>query len=204
MSTLSLAICAHHSRKEMARKLSMELDAPVAMDEGDRGSVANHDAALRLAAEVSADWMVVIEDDAQPISDFRAQAAAALATAPAPIAGFYYGYVGSPDETIRALLIEKDPCWYIVQGLANAVCTAIRADFVEPLLHAATLVTEDLPSDHRWAEAAYGLGYRWLPHSYPSLVEHADTGSLIAGSTTGFARRAYKVGGREHWTGKCL
>lgn len=203
MTTLSIAVCAHISRKEKADDLALQLDCPIALDEGDRGSVANHDAAFRLAAEVQADWYVVIEDDALPIPDFRAQAAAALATAPVPFAALYYGYCGTADEFIRSELEKRDPDWFLRQGFSNGVCLAVQHEFFAPMMrHVETI--DNIPADHRYAEAASKLGYRWLPHANPSLVEHGDDGSLIAGDTTNFPRRAYRVGGREKWTGKTL
>lgn len=205
MTTISIAICAHVSRKEQAEDLAARLGCPISMDEGDLGSIVNHDAAMRLAAQTPADWTITMEDDASPIPDFHAQAAAALATAPIPFASLYYGYVGHPEESITTMLAENDPNWYVIQGWANTVCVAVRSDHVATLLNTSEKITEELPADHRWGEAARRLGYGWIPHSYPSLVEHLDKGSLIAGpQPPGFRRRAYVVGGRELWTGTTL
>lgn len=204
MPSLSIAICAHVARKQQAQDLSRQLLCPIALDEGDRGAVVNHDMALRLAAMVPADWVIVMEDDALPIPDFRQQAAAALDTCPAPFASLYYGYLGSPDGDIGAQLTEGDPNWFMRQGLSSAVCVAIRYEKVGSVLNQVRQITEELPADHRWAEAFNALGHRWVPHVNPSLVDHADEGSLIAGNTEGFPRRAYRVGGRGQWTGSTL
>lgn len=204
MTTVSIAICAHISRKEMAHDLAIQLDAPISMDEGERGSVANHNATLRLAAESAADWVMVMEDDAEPIPEFREQAAAALAVCPGPFASLYFGYVGAPDARIAAELAHKNPHWVMRQGLSSAVCLAIRADHIDPFFAQIEQVTEDLPADHLYAEAAFALGHRWNPHSHPSLVNHRDSGSLIAGDPPNFHRRAYRVGRRAQWLDRTI
>jgi len=199
---LSIAICAHISRKEQAEALSREVGAPISMDHGDLGCVANHERSLRLAVETPADWDLVLEDDASLVPDFSEQVRAALAVCPAPFASLIYPYIGSPDPEVRARLEKHDPCWVMRQGLDMALAVAVRADYVQDLLEVSEAVGAELPhlpADHRWGEAMMRLGF-WVPHAYPSLVEHADGRSLMIDPPDGFERRAYRVGGRKQWT----
>ena len=198
--SISVAVCGHYKRREMSESLASQLDCPISMDVGTRGSIANHDATLRLAAEADADWLIAIEDDAQPVADFYDQAERALRECPAPIASLYFGYVGKRDPGMDYLLRTQDRHWIMGTGLANAVCLAVHRTFYPQLMSLCT-ESNDLPADHRYSEAALQLGYDWVPHAYPSLVEHADVDSLIAGRPTpDFERKAYAVGGREVWS----
>lgn len=205
MTTVSAAVVAHTARQEMAEALASSLNCPISWDDGTIGSVANHDVALELAAQAPADWFIAMEDDAEPVNDFLDQAAAALSTSPVPYACLYFGWVEEPDPKIAFNLQENDPHWYMLQGWANTVCVAVRHDHLEPLMRTSFQVSSELPhlpADHRWGEAARRLGHAWIPHSNPSLVQHSDVPSLIAGPAP--PRRAYRVGTRDRWEQKCL
>jgi hypothetical protein len=201
--TISVAVCAHASRVKMAMRLADKLGAPISMDsDGDNahvGIISNHDSALRLAARWDADWDVVIEDDAEPIPGFCEQASAALATIPEPVASLYLGWVGKPRRRITFTLDRVDPCWVLRPGFTSAVCIAVRKTFVEPLLEEAETI-EGMTVDERYSAAARQLGYQWVPHSNPSLVEHSDVPGVDG--DCGIPRHAYRVGARDEWTGR--
>ena len=196
---LSVAICAHISRQDMAEALQSQLDCPVSMDDGTLGSERNHDKALKLAAEKLSDWVILIEDDAQPIPEFYEQASAALAVAPQPIASLYFGYIGD-DRALGPKLSSADPHWFVSDGLANTVCLAVRRDFLPALLEAAERYP-DIPSDLRYERAAYSLSQNTFAYSYPSLVEHADVQTVHYTGAPHVERRAFRVGTRPEWIG---
>lgn len=207
--TVSVAICAHPSRAQMATALSERLLAPISWDDGPLGVgiVTNHDAALRAALDraeaISADWCVVIEDDADPIPDFTAQASLALAAIPNQIASLYFGYLGQPKRKIYQTLDRVDPHWVMKLGLTSAVCVAVKTAFAPKLLEVCAGVPQcSMTVDERYSFAAKHLGQQWVPHSYPSLCDHLDIPGVHG--DCGIPRRAYSIGGRTEWLNKQL
>jgi hypothetical protein len=200
--TISVAICAHPSRAQMATALSLQLACPISYDDG-VGIIANHDRALMLAADTSQpeDWCVVIEDDATPIDDFMTQATTALDTISDNVASLYLGYFYKPKRRISLTLDRTDPHWLMRPGFTSAVCIAVRTSFVAQLLDEAHKL-ENMTVDQRYSYAAKSCGSQWVPHSYPSLVEHSDVPGVEG--ACGIPRHAYKVGGREAWTSRSL
>jgi hypothetical protein len=195
---LSIAICAHHSRKEMAETLASKLDCPISMDDGSLGDTRNHDQTLKLAAETPSDWVLLIEDDAQPVQGFYEQACMALAVAPQPIASLYFGYIGD-SRAFTARLEREDPHWFCLTALANTVCFCIRRDFLPPFLEAMESCTETT-SDGKYEHAALSLGQKTFAYSYPSLVEHADVRTVHYTGADPVPRHAYRVGTRPAWS----
>jgi hypothetical protein len=199
--TVAVAVCAHPSRAEVATALAEKLEAPVAWDNG-VGILANHDNAFDLAMVDAcfddADWCVVIEDDAVPVEDFRVQASLALDAVDGPIASLYFGWIWKPKLKITLSLDRTDAHWVMRPGFTNAVCVAVRSDFVAPLLEAAQPF-DHMTCDQRYSYAAKLLGHEWVPHSHPSLVEHSDIPGVHG--ACGIPRHAYRVGSRQEWLG---
>jgi hypothetical protein len=201
VTTVGVAVCAHHTRIDMAERLALQLRAPVVLDNGQSGIIRNHDNTLRLAAECNptADWVIAVEDDAQPVAGFLEQAVAALAVAPTPMVSLYHGWKAKPRYDVQLLLRARDPHWVMMRGFTSAVCIAVRRDSVEALLNRAADLRE-MTVDQRYSEAAARLRQMWIAHAHPSLVQHADV--VGVGGPAGMARRAYEVGTRDGWTGK--
>lgn len=197
--SVSVVVCAHHSRTQTATALGEKLQAPIVWDDGTVGILENHDRAFLLAALWPRDWCVVIEDDAVPVEGFRAQASLALDAVTQPVASLYFGYVGQPRRRISQALERADPHWVMKPGLTNAVCVAIRTELVEPLITKAR-ETDGMTCDQRYSWAAKQLGHQWVPHSHPSLVEHSDIPGT--GGACGIPRHAYSVGSRLEWSSK--
>lgn len=203
MTSLSIAICAHVSRTDMAEALQDQLDCPVSMDDGSIGCSSNHDEAFRLAAEEPADWMICIEDDAQPVHDFREQAAMALQACPRqyPVVSLYLGYVGDSSHFGPDIdLDEIQEHWLVMPALANTVCLCVRGDFF-PLFFSIAQSMPHMTSDQRYEGAARQLLVEDIAYSWPSLVNHDDTQTVHYTGAPHVPRRAYRVGSREHWTG---
>jgi hypothetical protein len=196
---LSVAICAHISREEMAWSLAEQLDCPISMDDGSSDSDRNHDETLRLAAQTPSDWIIAMEDDAQPVPGFREQACMALAVCPDPIASLYFGWIQEPDSGFMSAFDEQDPHWFRLTALANTVCLAIHRDFWPPFLDALEGCTETT-SDGKYEHAALSLGQKTFAYCYPSLVEHADGRTVHYTGADHVPRRAYKVGTRPAWS----
>jgi hypothetical protein len=167
------------------------------MDDGSLGTERNHDETLQLASLTPSDWIVLVEDDAQPVPEFYEQASMALAVAPQPVASLYFGYIGY-DGGLGAKLDAADPHWFVTGGLVTTVCLAVRRDFLWPLLKAAQS-HPGIPSDLRYERAAHSLGQDAFAYSYPSLVEHADIRTVHYTGAAHVPRRAYRVGTRPEW-----
>jgi hypothetical protein len=203
MATLSIAICAHISRTAMAEALQDQLDCPVSMDDGSIGCSFNHDEAFKLAAQTPADWMICIEDDAQPVPDFREQASMALAACPRayPVVSLYFGYIGDSSHFAPHIDIDAiDAHWLIMPALASTVCLCVRGDFFPGFFK----IAENLPhmtSDQRYESAARQLHVEDIAYSWPSLVNHDDTKTVHYTGAPHVPRRAYRVGSREQWDG---
>lgn len=201
--TVSVAVCAHPSRLAMAEKLSRRLDwCPVNVDAG-AGIIANHDATLRLAADVKpkSDWVVAIEDDAVPTYGFLQQADQALSEAPGAVASLYFGYVGARRRDTNLMLHLRDPHWILCRGFTSAVCIAVFRPYLERFLQTAGTITGMTVDERYSATVRKTSADIWVPHSNPSLVEHLDS-PTIGETNSGIERRAYAVGTREKWTGE--
>lgn len=118
---------------------------------------------------------MVLEDDALHVSSWHAQLEAALETAPTPIVSFYLGRL-RPPTCLDALdkADANDAHWIVSNHCLHAVALAIRTELVDDMLRA---LRAYLPIDQaigRWArQRAHEVAWA------PSLVDHADIGSLI-------------------------
>jgi hypothetical protein len=203
--TIAIGIVAHDSRLEAVRLLRRSVAAVVTnVDDGSLGCEANHIAVLRALAYRHVDWCVVLEDDAQPVKDFRAHLAAALAFAPAPIVGLYLGYGNPSGETQRQsgnaarTAISEGKAWIVSDCLIGSVGYALRIRMIEPLLRDIETRGEELPLRiSRWAQArSIGICY-----TQPSLVDHADGEPIDCsmGARPRGERKAWNCGIRHGW-----
>lgn len=220
---IQIGVVAHQDRMLQAEDMIGAVDANVvAYDDGDLGCEGNHRRVWSMLTAYDSDWSVVLEDDAQPVEGFRAQLELALAVAPTPIVSLYLGK-GRPEfaqtsiRTIaRALSPETPaaPCWFTGNVLLHAVGVAIRTPLIRGMLdHLAQPPAVFMAQDHaieHWANTAgHRIGYTW-----PSLVNHADTPTVIdehpdgiprgprivEGAIVVTPRRGWRVGTREHWS----
>lgn len=214
--TATVGIVAHVAREEHAWQLADTVDAEsITYDDGTLGCLGNHLRVWRKYENHPQDWIVVLEDDAVPCPQFRAQLAAALAAAPAPIVSLYLG-TGYPthwQDSIRQVTMladHADTAWILARHLLHAVGVAIRVEMLPGMLahiHQASRARVDrsvlpLPIDEaitEWAQDRdHSIAYTW-----PSLVDHADEGTLAAhqdGATRTEPRRAWRHGTRDHWS----
>ena len=179
---VNIGVVADRRRGDVGLKLARQVEADhLSVDHGGLGCLGNHLTVWRWHAEHPSDWAVVLEEDAQPVDDFREQLDAALQTAPADVVSLYWGsgYVDDPRNRVKVIDAQRqDVCWVLSCGrILHAVALAVRGDLV-------LLMTQELgrsskkPPDRllsRWARARrHDVAY-----SIPSLVDHADIPSLI-------------------------
>lgn len=206
-------VVAHEARVEQAIQLALSVNAQLALDDGTLGCQLNHCRTLKHLATQGAEYVLVLEDDAQPVDGFLQQVTAALAAAPtceyedgtatpAPIVSFYLGS-GYPKQWQRGIqraitkADKNDATWIISEHLLHAVAYAIRTDLIQDLL--ANL--PDLPIDQAISEWARPRGHM-VAYPWPSLCDHSDGDTVITGRrprTT--PRKAWRTGTRNNWCG---
>lgn len=213
---LRVGVAAHTSRIGMARELADRVGADVLNVNGHEGGsredaiiacAANHLQVLRrLWRSVAGhEWLVVLEDDALPIPDFRVHAAAALSCAPSPVIGFYINRAGTAHNL--AMLCRAGAtgaAWMVANHLVSAVAYAVRADHVLGLLDMYTQLGYERTVEERLTYWAAGhrrtvYGEPRFYYTMPSLVDHAVGESIIFPEVDRQIRRAWRVGFASDW-----
>lgn len=197
--SVSLAIVAHPARQKWAEQLGDTVGATIAYDLG-AGSNATHDAALRVAMECEADWYVILEDDAVPVPNFRHEANRALKACPEKLASLYLGTSRPPQYQPQLKRLSRVGVhWLVGHTFLHGVCMAFHRDVVESVLERAQTISWD--ADQRYGKAAGHLGLK-VAHSFPSLVDHRDEGTVTKhsdGAARDEPRRAWWLGTRDTW-----
>ena len=201
---IAVGIVAHHSRSEQAKQLTKTVGADfISIDNGTLGCDENHHLVQYHLSHLRSDWSVVLEDDAEPVPNFRHQATQALLAAPAPIVSFYLGR-RKPSHyqprIAKALTTagETEACWIIATHMLHAVGYAIKT----PLLPSLLEHHSDQPSDQHIASWARLHGHT-IAYTVPSLVNHSDGPTLFDhpdGQPRRPGRRAWIVGERDEWS----
>lgn len=189
--TLTIAIVAHEARREMAERLAEKVDAALVVWDDGQGPRETHERAwIDLLSMIAADhrdkrWGMVIEDDAIPVSDFKATMAAACAVAPFPVVSAYLGR-GRPvlwqHQIAQVMAVQCD--WLIAPDVFHGVGIGIRADHIDSMIG---FVTASRPIKARYTEPLDEAMGRWVRHkdigvaySHPSLLNHnPDLPSII-------------------------
>lgn len=150
-------------------------------------------------------WVVVLEDDALPVDDFRQHAEAALAHVPY-LAGFYISRAGADrnlGELQRAL--ETHTAWAVGLHMASALAYAIRTDILPAALgrwpaYGPTASVERRFTD--WAREYRGGDWHGEPrffYTLPSLVDHGGDESIVFENSDIEPRRAWSLGVPPNW-----
>lgn len=203
MTDYRIGIVAHNKRASAAHNLMEATGAAfLSLDNGSKGCNGNHRHVLEWLSTSPTEWVVVLEDDAQPIDDFRTQLDKALTAAPCDIVSLYLGtnYPRLWQRGIQRATTQADQTdspWLVSEHLLHAVGYCIRTTLVPDLLEA----LPEMPIDDAittWArDQEHHIAYTW-----PSLCQHQDGESLIGGRPSrNAARRAHRVGTREGWHG---
>lgn len=177
---LQVVITAHTSRLEQAQRLCDELGARIFLDDGTLGEPGNTRAALAWAATTDASHVIVLQDDALPVLGFLELAEAAIRERPEQIISYYLG-TGRPIQSDVARWVntadQRGDTWIDTHRLYWGVAWSIPTDHL-PTLNTWLAARPDTPTDTEvghWSKAV-GIG---CTHTWPCLVDHADTDSLI-------------------------
>jgi len=204
----AIAIVAHTARLEQADGLAAKVNAnAVLVDDGTLGCNANHRRAWERLAEGDSEWSLCMEDDALPVDGFNEQLEQVLAVAPSPVVSLYLGRLRPPhwQHRIRNTLANTDAHWLTAPALLHAVAVCIRTEILPLMLHGSP--THKPMDAHKPIDEAIGTYARRngikVAYCNPSLVDHADQGTLIAHpdrQPRKPGRVAWRVGTRDMWT----
>lgn len=217
-SQVVIGIVGHPSRADSVDWLSEQVIPDVVqVDDMSFGCGKNHlltiERTFTEALATGAEWVVVMEDDALPVDNFRAHAEAALAAAPSKIVSFYLG-TGYPQQyqALFAAATLSSSCWITHKWMRHAVCYGIHRTVMLPMVAEMRKLV-----GKRWApDDAIGEYARQhsIPISYtnPSLVDHADTTSVVTHRThrghptsgRSKVRKAHRFGIPSTWDGEYI
>lgn len=206
---INIVIVSHQSRRDMAQHLADRVMADhIFEDNGNLGCEANHRQAWEWHQHNTPEgWAVVLEDDAEPINNFRAELNRALAAAPTDIVSLYLGRqrpFGGWQSRIRLATTEAKRTgahWIRSNHCLHAVAIAIRTDLLPTLQLNTNLVADDAIT--AWAQHhRHDIAYSW-----PSLVNHNDGQSITEHRdrrprTPG--RIAWATGTRRRWNSRTI
>lgn len=183
--TATIGIVAHTARAAQAHQLREHTRAAyMSIDNGTLGCENNHHRVwtwcTNHARRHHHDWVIVLEDDAQPITDFPDQLANALRYAPTPILSFYLGTSRPPQHQprIRAATQQAETtgaAWITSPRLYHAVAVAIQTSHAHHML---THLKPHIPIDENithWARANHHI----IAYTWPSLCDHHDQPTLV-------------------------
>lgn len=202
-----IGIVAHTARADEAHQLMESVGAAyMSIDNGQLGCEKNHHKTWAWLAEHCKDeYAVVLEDDAQPVPDFKAQLAQALEISPEPIVSLYLGKKRPPHwqsaiQQATQQATKHDASYITAQHLLHAVGVAIHTELLKDMLDHTrnTIRPWDYAIGAYAQQHGHGIAYTW-----PSLVDHQDADTVTrhkdnAPRTPG--RKAWWAGTREVWT----
>lgn len=202
MINIEIVIATVETRLPYANTLALETGADIIVDPvgdgSERSATDNHVRAMQLA-DPSADWVVVLEDDAVPIDDFSTVLRNQLSEIDNDkIVSLYLGKQRPPSiqPTLQRTIesAPEDTSWLVTRNLYWGVGVCIPGVFVD------SIADHVLSSSHPW-DSSVG---RWaltnsveVWYSWPSLVDHLDEETTInhadgMGRVAG--RRAWRIG----------
>jgi hypothetical protein len=210
LTSIKIGIVADLRRREQAEQLADKVDATVlCFDDGIAGVTKNHIRTWTRLQQYGAEWLVVLEDDAVPVDDFRYQLTQALINAPTDIVSLYLGtgYPKAWQRFIRTALTEArkaDANYLVSTHVLHGVGVAIKSSLVDDMLRMVGWMSQDQrtwPVDEQITHWARMRAHR-VAYTRPSLVDHMDGESLVVhpdGEGREGKRVAHEVGSRHLW-----
>lgn len=203
---ICVVVVAHAKREEMAMALKDKVNADaVFMDDGSLGEWKNHELAWKFGQASRKSHVVVLQDDAQPVDNFREAVLAAVEQKPHSLISLYVGTHRPRKEQVEKAVRQAEKIkasWLMADTLMWGVGVVVPASLIPEIL--STVSRSKLPYDQRigrWAELTKTNVY----YTWPSLVDHADEPTVVKGRSQKMEgqRVAHKVGIPE-WGGATL
>lgn len=219
MANYTLGVVAYYSREKQINYLRDELNPDlIEVDDGIFGVMGNHCLTIEKLYEngrrTGQEWLVVLEDDAQPVVGFRQQCSAALDVAPSPIVSFYSGsgHPANRQAQFADLHKRQDVHWVMHKTMRHAVAYALHVEAIELGLidHMIKRGRQSWAPDDAIGDFAQITSTK-VAYSNPSLCDHEDGPTVVKcrrhlGIVTSARRRprkAHWVGTRLTWQDKC-
>lgn len=206
----AIGIVAHKNRLGQATNLVEKVGAVEwNVDDGTLGCNGNHYTVLKQLRENNpdADWLCVLEDDAQPVHDFESQLPKALKAAPSHIVSLYLGTsnpVHWQDAIGRAVACAE--AWIVGTHLLHGVAYCIDNTLIDTIIDHIE-PSSFRPIDEQISNWAYP-NHAFISYTHPSLVDHADGEPVITkrldGAPRNKPRRAWRTGSRTSWSSKSI
>lgn len=208
MSDLAtIGIVAHVDRFQQASDLCERVNGfYLAYDSGTLGCTANHLRVWERLAHMDTPWVLVLEDDAVPVDDFRAQLDMALDAAPSPVVSLYLGTSNPTNwqKPIERALFKRQierSHWLTCTNMLHAVAIAMRTELIASMV--ASVRHDTVPIDEaitRWVRRQ-GIT---VSYTVPSLCDHADWPTVIETHADrkprDKPRKAWRFGPRYEWS----
>lgn len=208
---MHIGVVAHDSRKALSQRMIEAVQADVVEYDSGTPSVNacadNHIRVLTALNDVAnGDWVVVLEDDALPVPDFRHHVELALAKTGGEIVGLYLG-TGNPNGVVQEAVMPAvreaaatQNAWIVADWFLATVGYAVRPERLPGLI--ASLSSGTGPVDNRINSWTHQVGLEtW--YTQPSLVDHED-GSSVLSAWTPYPRHAHNVGFRKVWNQRAV
>lgn len=197
--SLIVEIVAHPARLSLATRLQKMVQADqVWVDRkpgGIRAEWRNHARAWKHAAESDATHAVILQDDAVPVTDFRKHVARAAQERPDSLISLYTGNHRPRDEDVTRAVTQAErlgASWLSAETLFWGVGVLVPTRLISEILESCK--DSKLPYDQRIGLWALKTGSKVL-YTHPSLVDHADRATSVAGRKPDQGVRvAHKVG----------
>jgi hypothetical protein len=192
---------AHTARSTQAHNLALATGAAfICEDDGSLGCASNHTKAWWQLALVDTEWVLLLEDDAIPVDDFRTQLEQALAVAPSPVVSLYLG-TSRPKHwqlfVTQAVQCanQADASWITATHLLHCVGVVVRTELAPLMADWCTHLDQPL-DDHP-------VGDHMVAYTWPSLVDHRDDTPVVIhpdGQPRDKPRKAHHAGTSDTWT----
>jgi hypothetical protein len=210
-----IGVVAHIHREEMADTLIKKVGADVfvfdhSFPPSPRGCADNHIRVLQQLSMMATkgEWLIVLEDDAQPVENFRREVKGPLRVTGSQLVGLYLGTGSIHGATQRAIIPAVAAAeaagahWIVADWFISTVGYAVASPLLPALIKG--ISNDGGPVDNRINEWMQGAGVKtW--YTYPSLVNHDDDGpSLISAVQVQPPRVAHRFGTRPIWSSKTI
>lgn len=178
---ISIVVMAHESRSKWFPYLKKNLgDVPFSIDDSQKrlGTWGNRKQAMQMA-DMSADYCLIIQDDAILCKDFLSKAQEFIAKHPNQTYQFFLGKRKGTLALVEQSQTKTDG--YIVSEMMYGVAIALPTSLINEAISFCDALPNDMPDDTRIKRFCLHKGLDTY-YPFPSLVDHRVSPSLVLDS----------------------